>query len=141
MNTGERLQTARKVRGMTQREVGLEMHYPYFSSDVRIAQYENNIRTPSDETVEKLAQVLKVSKSALVGPQGYTRSDVMRMLYEMEEQGYRIEIQRYKNQLVIVIHNDDLYDLLKEWRKVKNRLKAGRITQKDYLIWKLTWEE
>jgi transcriptional regulator with XRE-family HTH domain len=61
MNFGERLQTARKARGLTQKELGLEMNYPYRSADVRIAQYENSLRVPQDETVKELADALKIT--------------------------------------------------------------------------------
>ena len=36
MNSGERIKAARNFRGMTLRELGIELHYPYKSADVRI---------------------------------------------------------------------------------------------------------
>lgn len=141
MDFGERLQTARKVRGMTQKELGLEMHYPYKSADVRIAQYENSLRVPNDDTIDKLAGVLNVSPSALKGPQGYSPADVMRILYEMEEQGYRVEVHRVDNQVVAQVYNEKITGMLLEWRKAKNRLKMEKLSQKEYLTWKLCWEE
>ena len=40
MRCGDRLRRARTLRGMTMKELGLEMHYPYKNADTRIAQYE-----------------------------------------------------------------------------------------------------
>jgi len=141
MNIGERLQTARKVRGMTQKELGLEMHYPYRSADVRIAQYENSLRVPNEETIEELAKVLDISSSALKGPAGYSPADIMRILFEMEEKGYRVDVRRVDNEVVVQIHNEKLTGMLLEWRKAKNRLKADRLSQKEYLVWKLQWSD
>ena len=141
MNFGERLQTARKARGMTQKELGLEMHYPYNSADVRIAQYESSIRVPGDETIEELAKALEVSSHALKGPEGYSPADVMRILFEMEEQGYRVDIRRINNQVVVQIHNAKISGMLLEWRKAQNKLKMEKLSRKEYLTWKLCWEE
>lgn len=140
---GERLQTARKAKGMTQKELGLEMHYPYKSADIRIAQYENSMRVPGDETVNELARVLEISPKALRGPEGegYSPEAVMRILYEMEEAGYRVDIRRISNEVVAQIHNEKLSGMLLEWRKVKNKYKMEKLSQKEYLTWKLCWEE
>ena len=94
MNTGERLQSARKVRGLTQMELGLEMHYNYRSAAVRIAQYENGLKNPSSETIDALAGALGISRKALTGPEGYEVEDVIRFLFELEDQGYSVEIRR-----------------------------------------------
>ena len=141
MNFGERLQIARKARGMTQKELGLEMHYPYKSADVRIAQYENSMRVPGDETVDELASALSVSAKALKGPEDYSPADVMRILFEMEEQGYRVEIRRINNEVFVQIHSEKLTGMLLEWRKVQNKLKMEKLSQKEYLTWKLCWEK
>lgn len=140
MNFGERLQTARKARGLTQKELGLEMNYPYRSADVRIAQYENSLRVPQDETVKELADALNISPHALKGPEDYAPADVMRILFEMEEHGYKVDIRQVNNQVVAQICNEKLSGMLLEWRKLKIRLKVDKLSHKDYLIWKLQWE-
>jgi len=141
MNFGERLQTARKTRGMTQKELGLEMHYPYNSADVRIAQYESSMRVPGGETIEELAKALKISPYALKGPEDYSAADVMRILFEMEEKGYRVDIRQINSQVVVQIYNEKLTGMLLEWRKVQNKRKMEKLSQKEYLTWKLCWEE
>ena len=140
MNIGDRILYARKVRGLTQKEVGLEMHYPYRSADIRIAQYERGLRAPNDETIKKLAEALGVSEGALRGPQGYEPEDVMRILFELEDNGYRVDVKRLNNEVVVIIHNETLTGMLLEWRKAKNRYKMEKYSQKEYLTWKLCWE-
>ena len=65
MKTGDRIKNIRTMRGMTQKELGLAVGFPARSADVRIAQYENGTRTPKEDVVQLMAQVLKVKPSAI----------------------------------------------------------------------------
>lgn len=140
MNIGERILNARKVKGLTQKEVGLEMHYPYRSADIRIAQYEKGLRVPTSETISMLAKAMGVSESALTGPLGYDPKDVMRALFELEDQGYTVDVRQVQNQIVVQIYSEKLEEPLAEWKKVKNRFKLEQLSEKEYLTWKLCWE-
>lgn len=46
---GQRLKLIRKLRKLTQRELGILMGYPDNSADVRIAQYELHYRVPKKQ--------------------------------------------------------------------------------------------
>jgi len=109
MRCGDRLRRARTLRGMSMKELGLEMHYPYKSADIRIAQY----------TVE----------------------DIMEMLFEIEEQGYTVEIHRRGESLTACISGNGLDGPLAEWRRMKNRRKNERVSESEYVFWKLCWPE
>lgn len=61
MSVGERIKFHRKRRGMTQRELGMEMGFPPTSADVRIAQYESGSRSPKGPMLNALAAALEVS--------------------------------------------------------------------------------
>ena len=139
MNTGERIQNARKVRGLTQMELGLEMHYNYRSASVRIAQYENGLKNPSSETIDALANALGVSRKALTGPEGYEVEDVIRFLFELEEQGYNVEIRRRGKELVAEISGARLKEALEQWKKIQGRYRNNALTKNQYLTWKLCW--
>lgn len=139
MNTSERIKKARNFRKMTQKELGLEMHYPYKSADIRIAQYESGTRGIKREVIDQLADILKVSPEYLIGPQGYSDSDVMRLLFELEDEGYGIDIHKRDGHIIIEITADKLTSSLEDWRRVKARLKKEKITEHDYIEWKLCW--
>ena len=141
MNTGERIANARKVMGMTQRELGLEMHYRYNSAGVRIAQYENGLKKPGDDTIDELAKALGVSRKALTGPEGYETEDVIRFLFELEDNGYTVEICRKEHELVAVIRGENLTKPLQQWRRMQSRYRRDMITRSQYLSWKLCWVE
>lgn len=56
MTTGERIKAARKAAGMTQKELGEKMGLSFQS----IAQWENDLRKPKFDTIERIAAVLGV---------------------------------------------------------------------------------
>lgn len=60
-SVGQRLKFIRVYRGKTQKELGMLLGYPEKQADIRIAQYENNSRTPKADTIVKLAEALNVS--------------------------------------------------------------------------------
>ncbi len=63
MTIGERIRETRKSRGLTQRELGERLGLSYQS----IAQWENDLRKPKFETIQKIADALGVSVSYLSG--------------------------------------------------------------------------
>lgn len=63
MNIGTKIKTARKVAGLTQKELGKKLGV----SAAMIAQYETGRRFPKIETIEKLAQALDITPSILYG--------------------------------------------------------------------------
>ena len=65
---GEKLRYLRRKNNLTQKELGMAVGFPENTADVRIAQYETNARTPREELLKKLAQVLGVQKEILTVP-------------------------------------------------------------------------
>ena len=141
MNSGERIKAARKFRGMTLKELGLELHFPYKSADVRIAQYESGKRGIKGEIIQQMADALNVSPEALKGPVGYDKNDVMRILFDLEDHGYDIDIHKKGDHIVVEILADDLAEQLSDWKKIKTRLKLGRMSEKAYVEWKFCWPD
>ena len=65
---GRKLKHLRQKNHLTQKELGMAVGFPDNCADVRIAQYETNARTPREELLKKLAQVLGVQKEILTVP-------------------------------------------------------------------------
>ena len=57
MTVGENIKNARKKAGLTQKELGQKIGLSYQS----IAQWENNLRKPKPETLQKLANALGIT--------------------------------------------------------------------------------
>lgn len=68
MAIGERIRFMRNLRGMTQRWPGQAVGFPAKTADIRMAQYESGTRTPKEDLVNALANVLEVSPLALKIP-------------------------------------------------------------------------
>lgn len=55
---GEAIKVVRRKRRLTQKELGLAVGFPEGSADVRIAQYESNVREPKQEVIKKIESAL-----------------------------------------------------------------------------------
>lgn len=78
MTTGERIKAARKKRGMTQAELASKLGISF----VGVSQWENDIRNPKYETLEKIAKVLDVDVWELKGVTVTSIGDVIAELRE-----------------------------------------------------------
>lgn len=65
MIKGQRIRYFRNLRGLTQKELGIQMGFSENTADVRIAQYESGTRKPKAEMTAALAQALGVAPQAL----------------------------------------------------------------------------
>lgn len=63
MTTGARIKAARKASGMTQAELANRLGIPYQS----IGQWENDLRNPKFETLQKIANALGITVLYLMG--------------------------------------------------------------------------
>lgn len=59
----ERLKIARLAAKVSQRKLGVLMEMPESTAGSKMNQYENNVHTPDYETVQKMAEVLRLPVS------------------------------------------------------------------------------
>ena len=85
MAVGDRIKRVRNFRGMTQKELGIAVGFDEKSADIRIAQYESNTRTPKEDLLRKIAEVLDVNYRSLYEPTLYAAEDIMYTLFELDE--------------------------------------------------------
>ena len=142
MTTGEKIKKIRLVRGMTQKELGEKVGL----TDVRIRQYELNNRTPKEDLLRKIAEVLKVNYYALCEPRWNSMEELVFTLFELEEQN-RLRLQLLlgnsengqKKGVGIVFEEEELQEFLKEWLIRKEKLQEGKMEEKEYEEWKRNW--
>ena len=155
MAVGDRIKRARNLRGMTQKELGIAIGFEEKSADIRIAQYESNTRTPKEELLRKIAEVLDVNYRSLYEPTLYAAEDVMYTLFELDEHypGTRLyevtdttDPDFPEKHMAVSFRYRLLDDFLKEWQLRKKQLREkqlreGEITKEEYLEWKLNWPQ
>ena len=94
MAIGERIRFMRNLRGMTQKWLGQAVGFPQKTADIRMAQYESGTRTPKEDLVKALANVLEVSPLALSVPDIDSNLGFIHTLFAIEDiHGVRAEKQ------------------------------------------------
>ena len=143
MAVGDRIKRARNLRGMTQKELGIAIGFEEKSADIRIAQYESNTRTPKEELLRKIAEVLDVNYRSLYEPTLYAAEDVMYTLFELDEHypGTRLyevtdttDPDLPEKHMAVSFRYRLLDDFLKEWQ-------GGRDHQGRVSGMKLNWPQ
>ena len=146
MAVGDRIKRARNFRGLTQKELGIAAGLDERSADIRIAQYESGTRTPKEDLLRKIAEVLDVNYRSLYEPTLYAAEDIMYSLFELDEHYPRTSLYEVTDtsdpdypelHMALSFRNHLLDGFLKEWQLRKQQLADGEITQEEYLEWKL----
>ena len=86
MKLGARIRKIRMFRNITQKELGRRLGYGESSADVRIAQYESGQRTPKQETLIQIAEILEVDVRNFLSPGIATMDELMETLFWMDEE-------------------------------------------------------
>ena len=86
MNVGAKIRKIRMFRKLTQKELGRRLGYGENSADVRIAQYESGQRTPKQETLIRIAEILEVNVRNFLSPGIATMDELMETLFWMDEE-------------------------------------------------------
>jgi transcriptional regulator with XRE-family HTH domain len=143
---GERIKRIRNLRKLTQKELGLAIGFDENTADVRVAQYESGTRTPKEDMLQKIAEVLDVNYRSIYEPTLYAAEDVMYTLFELDEH-YGIQIHDDPldddptENLSVCFGSRLINDFLYEWRQRKKDLADGVISKAEYMEWKLNWPQ
>ena len=65
---GRKLKHLRQKNYLTQKELGMAMGFPGNGADVRIAQYESDVRTPKEDLIKLFAATLEVPVDVFTVP-------------------------------------------------------------------------
>lgn len=140
MAVGDRIKRIRVMRGLTQKELGLAVGFEENTADVRIAQYETGTRTPKEDTLRKIAEVLDVNYRSVYEPTLYSAEDVMYTMFELDEH-YDLSIHDFDGKKCIAFNAKLVDDFFAEWQVRKKDLADGTISKVEYMEWKLNWPQ
>ena len=116
------------------------MGFPASSAEVRINQYETGYRSMKQDNLEKLAELLQVDKSALCVPEMDKLTDIMQLLFAMEDYGL-VNIVKVNGECVL---KPDMQKagfaegekLLVKWQEKRELLAQGKISDAEYDAWR-----
>lgn len=144
MSLGKLIKKFRKLWRITQKALGDRTHL----DDVRIRQYELDIRTPKEDILENISVVLHVNKEYLKEPDyPYTEHNLMRFLFRLDDS---IEF----NIRPVIVNDEDpeyattgiyfgseailrIRGILEQWQKIKEKYENNEITKEALEDWKI----
>lgn len=142
---GKRLKLFRTRKGLKQRELGEMVGFMGKTSDVRIAQYETESRTPKDYLIKELAEIFGVSTRAITVPNIDSYLGLMHTLFTLEDT-YGFQISSIDNKLCITLNEEsDTYEqmsaMFTSWYTAAANLETGNITKDEYDDWRYNYPE
>ncbi len=145
MAIGERIRFIRNLRGMTQKYLGTAVGFPEKTADIRMAQYESGTRTPKEDLIQKLAEVLEVSPQALTVPDIESYIGVMHTLFALEDL-YGLQIGKLDGEVCIRLDRNSptmntCFEMLSAWNEEHEKLKNEEITKEEYDAWRYNYPE
>ncbi|MEG0249602.1 MAG: helix-turn-helix transcriptional regulator [Peptostreptococcus sp.] len=145
MKIGRLLKKFRELRGLTQKKLGEKTNL----DDVRIRQYELNIRSPKEDVLNNISSALDINPEYFKEAQyPYSNEDVIRLLFKMEDSiplsisSIVIDSKRDISLNGVFFLGEDIKSFnhaLEEWRDMQNKYKSEEITSEEYEIWKANW--
>lgn len=142
MSIGDRIRFFRKIKGITQRELGLKLGYNEKTADVRVAQYESNRKIPRQETLVSIANILDVSVLALTAPSIDSMESLMHTLFLLEDEyGFQISMTDDGSNFILKIPQNttrysELPTAIETWYYLSHDLHEGDISKEAYDTWR-----
>ncbi|MCL2120891.1 MAG: helix-turn-helix domain-containing protein [Clostridiales bacterium] len=146
MATGERIRYIRKLRGMTQKQLGTLIGFDEKNADVRIAQYESGTRTPKEKLLTDIATALNVSPRALDLPVIDSYVGLTHTLFALEDL-YGIQIGEIDSEVCLRLDKSrgmtylSIFDIFNAWQTEAKKLRGGEITKEEYDNWRYGYSE
>lgn len=146
MATGKRIRFFRNRRGLKQKELGAILGFSPATAEVRMAQYETELRIPRKDLLLKMAQELGVRPEAINVPDIDTAIGLMHTLFALEDM-YGIKIGEIDGEVCLRLDRTNgaqfaaNLDRFLPWLKQAKRLERGEITKEEYDKWRYTYPD
>lgn len=145
MAFGKRIRLFRNRKGLFQKQLGEMLGFMGKTSDVRIAQYENEARTPKDELIKEMAHIFDVSPRAITVPDIDSYVGLMHTFFALEDM-YGLKIGEIDGELCLRLDKSSkeylrLLEMFQAWRTVAAKTEAGEITSEEYDEWRYKYPE
>jgi transcriptional regulator with XRE-family HTH domain len=139
MGVGARIKRYRKEAGMTQAQLGQAVGI----GESAVRNYERGIRKPKPELVAAMAEAMGIVPEALADTGMESARGALEVLFRVEDdlglkpvetdEGVAIAVDRSAPEAPKTAM------ALKAWKRMRDRLDAGEISQEDYERWKASF--
>lgn len=148
MAIGQRIKFFRNRKGLTQKQLGEMLGFMGKTSDVRMAQYESEARTPKQDLVREMSDIFGVNTQALTVPNIDSYIGLMHTLFALEDM-YGLEIKEIDGVPYIHLEHTDSNSLSYEsvnrmlyaWQQQAALLRAGQISKDTYDEWRYNYPD
>ena len=145
MAFGKRIRLFRNRKGLFQKQLGEMLGFMGKTSDVRIAQYENEARTPKDELIKEMAHIFDVNPRAITVPDIDSYVGLMHTFFALEDM-YGLKIGEINGELCLRLDKSSkeylrLLEMFQAWRTMAAKTEAGEITSEEYDEWRYKYPE
>ena len=146
MAIGKRIRFFRNRKGMTQKQLGELLGFLGKTSDVRMAQYESESRTPKQDLVKEMAHLLDVSPRAITVPEIDSYIGLMHTLFALEDM-YGLKIGEIDGEVCLRLDKSagttysTMFDMFHAWQEQAAHLEQGEITEEEYDQWRYKYPE
>ena len=146
MAFGKRIKFFRNRKGMKQKELGELLGFLGKTSDVRVAQYETEARTPKADLVKEMAQIFGVSPRAINVPNIDSYLGLMHTLFALEDM-YGLKVINVDGQPHLCLDSSisapgsSVDEMLRAWMEQADKLENGEISKEEYDEWRYKYPE
>lgn len=140
LTQGSRMTFARQFRRFTQDEVSEKLGLSGENKRVNITRYEKGERTPKEDRLGEIANILKVNPRSIGKYDFESPLDIVYIFMWLEELYPKMNInlamsEQLQNKADALISN-----FIKEWHQMKQKREKREISYEEYIEWKLTFQ-
>ena len=146
MAIGKRIKFFRNRKGLTQKQLGEILGFLGKTSDVRMAQYESEARTPKNDLVKEMAHIFDVSPRAITVPEIDSSIGLMHTLFALEDM-YGLKIGEIDGEICLRLDKSigtaysPIFEMFHAWQEQSALLEQGKITKEEYDQWRYKYPE
>lgn len=145
MFIGNRIRFIRKLKGLSQENIGLALGFSKATAEIRISQYETGNRIPRKDLTAAFSSVLDVSPRILAVPDIRDETGILCTLFALEDH-YGLRISSANGKICLRFDNQDirtrdLNNMLHEWLIQAKKLESGEIDKATYNHWRYNYPD
>ena len=140
MSTGSRIKRYRKAAGLTQKQLAEAIGL----GESAVRNYERDVRTPKKEQLDAMAEAMDIAPEALYAIDANNAREALEVLFRLEGT-LGLKPVETEGGIAIAVSPDapgaqKSAAALKAWKRMRDALNAGDVSEGDYERWKASFK-